>query len=121
MLLTVTIVPFLTQLLTDFLQTPDAVTAARIYSIHGFNLAVAYNLLWRHAAGNNGRLLSSEVDLKAVANLTYQYRYGPLFYLACFALTFWSATARLVGCAVLAIFFAVPPPAVLRHGSAHQH
>ena len=49
LLLTVTIVPLSTQILTDFFQTPDAVTAARIYSIHGFSLAVAYNLLWRSA------------------------------------------------------------------------
>jgi uncharacterized membrane protein len=114
LLLAVTIVPFPTQLLTDYLLTADAVTAARIYCIHGFNLALAYNLLWRHAAGAQGRLLGEHVDSTLVAAISHQYRFGPALYLVCLGLTFWSAYASVVGCAILAIFFAIPPPDVRR-------
>jgi hypothetical protein len=38
-----------------------------------------------------------------------QYKYGPLFYVATFALAFWSATASLVVNLATAIFFAIPP------------
>ena len=110
LLLVITIVPFPTALLAEYFRTVDGQTAALVYSAHGFNIAVAYNLLWRHAIGNEGRLLSRSVDLKKVEAITRQYRFGPLLYLVGFGLAFVSVPASVAINLMLALFFARAPP-----------
>jgi uncharacterized membrane protein len=112
LLLMVTLVPFPTFLLAEYFVGDDGRTAAMLYSAHGFNLAVAYNVLWRHAAGNGGRLLDRTVDLKKVAGMTQQYRFGPLLYLISFGLAFWHVWASVLANGALAVFFALSPPDV---------
>lgn len=112
LLLTVTIVPFPTFMLAEYLRTPDASTAAMIYSAHGFNLTIAYNLLWRHATGGGGHLLRRGVDRNIVHSMTRHYRIGTLGYLVSFGLAFWSVAANVALNATLAIGFAFPPPLV---------
>lgn len=112
LLMMVTIVPFPTFLLAEYSVGEDGRTAAILYSAHGFNLAVTYNLLWRHAAGNGGRLLDRMVDLTKVAGITHQYRFGPLLYLISVGLAFWNVAASVLANGVLAVFFAISPPDV---------
>jgi uncharacterized membrane protein len=109
LLLLVTVVPFPTALLAEYWQTTEAMTVTLLYNALNLGLAVAFNLLWRHAAGNGGRLLDRGVDLKLVQGLTRQYRFGPLLYLASSALAWWSPSLSLAAVGVFAIFFALPP------------
>jgi hypothetical protein len=120
LLLMVTIVPFPTFLLAEYFTGEDGRTSAFVYSAHGFNLAVAYNLLWRHAAGQGGRLLDRGVDVRKVAGITHQYRFGPLLYGISFALAFWHVGASVLANGVLAIFFAIPPPDVKKGHRARR-
>ena len=109
LLLLITIVPFPTALLADYLQTPEARTVTLIYNALNFGLAIAYNLLWRHATANGGHLLDRRVDRKLVEGLSRQYRFAPLMYVASSALAFWSPSASLAAVGAFAVFFALPP------------
>ena len=110
LLLTITIVPFPTALVAEYFRGNDSTTAAAVYSGLAASIAIAYNLLWRHAAGNEGRLLSRDIDMSVVKGITHQYRFGPLLYLISFGLAFVSVAASLGVNALLALFFAAPPP-----------
>jgi uncharacterized membrane protein len=110
LLLVITIVPFPTALLAEYFQTENGRTVALLYSAHGFNIALAYTLLWRHATGRGGRLLGRQVNLQRVEAITRQYRFGPLLYLVSFGLAFVSVAASVALNAGLAVFFGRPPP-----------
>jgi hypothetical protein len=49
------------------------------------------------------------VDAAEVNRITRQYAFGPLLYLACFALAYINVAASLALNVALAIFFALPP------------
>lgn len=100
LLLLVTVVPFPTALLAEYWQTAEGRTVTLIYNGLNLSLAVAYNVLWRHAAGHGGRLLDRRVDLNLVQGLTRQYRFGPAMYLVSSALAFWSPAASVAAVGV---------------------
>jgi uncharacterized membrane protein len=104
LLLFVTVVPFPTSLLAGYLLAPEAKTAAAVYAGVGFMIAVAFTALWQHATRRAGLLVSGCEE--EVAQLSRQYRYGPLAYLAAFGLAFVSAWASVGVCLALAVFFA---------------
>jgi uncharacterized membrane protein len=110
LLMFITLVPFPTALLAEHIAQPGGATAAAVYSGTCVFIAVLYNLLWRYAA-HGGRLLARGHDVEAAATITSQYRFGPLLYLAAFALAFVSVPASVGLCACLAAFFALPPRA----------
>ncbi len=105
----VTLVPFPTALVADHLGHPGATVAALIYSGLFVGIAVFFNLLWRHASAGN-RLLNRNADPESVARITRQYMFGPILYLAAFALAFVSVELSLLLSLLLALFFALPPP-----------
>lgn len=107
LLLVIVFVPFPTVLVADYIAFPEHHTAALIYSGTCIVLAICYNLLWRHASHEN-RLLGSNADQDAVQAITQQYRYGPLFYVATFAIAFISAPASIILNMFIALFFALP-------------
>jgi uncharacterized membrane protein len=107
LLLCITFVPFPTSLIAEYLGEPEQRTAALVYSGTFVVTAIVYNLLWRYASQNN-RLLDHRSDPAEVAGISRQYAFGPLLYLAAFALAFWSATASLALNLLLAVFFAIP-------------
>ena len=107
LLLGVTIVPFPTALVAEYLRHDGQRTAAAVYNGTFFFIAICYNLLWRTAAVNN-RLLHARAGRPAVQHIFDSYRYGPLWYVIAFMLAFVSVTASLVVNLVLAIFFARP-------------
>jgi uncharacterized membrane protein len=100
----VTIVPFPTSLLAAYLMEREAKTAAAVYAGTGFMIALAFTGLWRHAIRRK-RLLAPGSEAE-VAQLSQQYRFGPLAYLLAFALAFVSAWASVGVCLALAVFFA---------------
>ncbi len=107
LLLVVTAIPFATEMLATYLLQPDRRVALLVYSGLSLAMAVAFNQMWAYAS-HNGRLLDPETDAQIVQSVTKQYRFGPLLYLVAFALAFWSATASLALCILLAVFFAMP-------------
>ena len=112
LLLLITVVPFPTALVAEYWGTEESRTVTLIYNALNLSLAVAFNVLWRHAAGHGGRLLDRRVDLNLVQGLTRQYRFGPILYIGSSALAFWSPAASLAALGAFAVFFAMPPPEV---------
>ncbi|HEY3054338.1 MAG TPA: TMEM175 family protein [Thermoanaerobaculia bacterium] len=107
LLMGVTFVPFPTALLARYLTHPDASIAAIFYNAVFLYLALAFQLLWRHASGH-ARLLEDDADPESVAAITRQYRFGPAFYIVLIAVAYFSAVASLVLNLALAVFFAIP-------------
>lgn len=109
LLMGVTVVPFPTSLLAEYIEHPYAKVAASVYSGTFVGIAVLFNVLWRYAS-HKGRLLLNNHDPQLVQSITDQYRFGPLMYLVAFGLSFVSVTASIGLCVALVVFFAMPPP-----------
>lgn len=111
LLMTVTLVPFPTELMAEFIRHRDAATALHLYTGLNIVMAVCFSAVWKYASTNN-RLLAHNHDPRIAEGISKQYRFGPLFYVATFLLAFVSAAASVGLCALLAIFFAVSPAAI---------
>ena len=111
LLLGVTVVPFPTSLVAEYLRRDGARTAAFVFNGTYIFIAVAFNLLWRTAAVND-RLLHHTADRAAVNAIFQSFRYGPLWYVAAFVLGFASVTASLLLNLALAVYYALPARAV---------
>lgn len=107
LLLGVTAVPFPTAVLAVHLRTTDARLAAMLYNGTYVVIAIFFNLLWHYAVSHH--LLGHEVDETSVKRISQQYAGGPLLYLLCVGLAWFSVTASLVLNFAPAIFFALPP------------
>ena len=107
LLMLVTLIPFPTALVAAYIRTPDAKIAAVLYCGLNLLMALAFNLLWNHAA-RDGRLLAADHDMHRVHHITQQYRFGPILYAAAFALAFISVNACVGLIGLLAVFFALP-------------
>ena len=115
LLMGVTIVPFPTAILAEYINTPEARTAAAVYSGSYLAIAILFYVLW-HYASRSPELLARNHDRESMAAISRQYRFGPLLYLIAFVLAFVSVWASVGACIALAIFFAFPgvakrPPA----------
>jgi uncharacterized membrane protein len=111
LLMTITLVPFPTALLAQYVDQKDSHLAAAVYCGLFTLIAVCFNLVWWYAAGRS-RLLGEQTT-PAGRSVTRRYMFGPLFYLLAFGASFVSIPAALLICAGLSIFFAWPyrPPA----------
>ena len=107
LLLGVTLVPFPTSLVAEYLPRDGARTAALVFNGTYVLIAVVFNLLWRTAAVND-RLLHHDADPVTVRAIFDAYRYGPVWYGAAFALAFVSVTGSLLLNLALAVYFAWP-------------
>jgi uncharacterized membrane protein len=109
LLMLITFVNYPTALLAPALTSgtaDDKQLAALIYTGTFVVTAVFYNVLWRYAT-HNGRLLGKNADRKLVAQITREYRLGPLVYLVAFLLAFVYVPASLALTAALAVYFAL--------------
>jgi TMEM175 potassium channel family protein len=118
LLLGVTAVPFPTAVLAAHLRQPGERTAVLLYNGTYVFIAICFNVLWRYASAEKRKLLAADVDRRAVDHITRQYAFGPVFYLACFALAYVSVPASLILNGALACFFALPPHLVEKR---HSH
>ncbi|PYS93928.1 MAG: DUF1211 domain-containing protein [Acidobacteria bacterium] len=107
LLMSITLVPFPTALLAEYIGHAYAPTAAAVYSGSFILIAILFNVMWRYAS-RGGRLLGAQHDRELAATITKQYRFGPLLYVAAFALAFFSVAASVGLCMALAVFFALP-------------
>lgn len=104
LLLFVTFMPFPTALLADHFLKPGAAVAGAVFVGTYVANAYAFKGLWHHAS-KGGRLLAENVDGREIRQITRQHRFGPLLYLAAFALSFASVGASVGLCLCLAFFF----------------
>ena len=113
LLLLITFMPFPTALLAEYLQHPEATAAGAVFAGTYTAIALAFKGMWHHAS-KDGRLLAQYVDAREIRQITMQYRYGPLLYLAAFALSFVSVGLSVGMCLCLAVFFAIKGWPMLR-------
>ena len=105
LLLLVTVVPFPTSLVAQYLITPAAPLACAIYAGVFVVINVAYNLLW-WAAVRQRRLLHPAVTPLQVKRLTRNILLGFPVYLLATLLAFWNPYVSLGLCSCLWIFWA---------------
>jgi uncharacterized membrane protein len=107
LLLGVSVVPFPTAVLAEHLDTPDQRTAAVVYNATFIAIAILFNILWRYAVARH--LLDKAVTASVAGNISRQYAFGPVMYLACLALAWVNVRASIAANISLALFFALPP------------
>jgi uncharacterized membrane protein len=104
LLLLVTVVPFPTSLVAQYLSTPAAPLACAVYAGIFVVINVAYNLLWW--AAMRQRLLHPAVTPRLVKRLTRNFLLGFPVYLLATLLAFWNPYVSLGLCSCLWIFWA---------------
>lgn len=116
LLLGISIVPFPTALMAAYLGAPGETLAALVYSGTYVYIAIAFNWLWRYASSpkRSPSLLHVPHDSPEVVAIHAQYRFGPLFYVASFLLSWWSASAAMALNMAFALLFAIPPRKVTK-------
>lgn len=107
LLLFIVFIPFPTDLVAQYLFSPDHLYAALLFNGTYVGLAICFNVLFRYAVREN-RLLGKHVNQHEVEAMKRQYRYGPLIYLITFGMTWISVPASLIMNLLLAVFFAIP-------------
>jgi uncharacterized membrane protein len=107
LLLGITVSPFPTSLVAEYIQKPEGFTAAIVYNGLFILIAIAFNILWRYASGGR-RLLKRDADEKAIKAIDDAYRLGPLFYVVALAVAFVSVPLSVVLNLGIAIFFGWP-------------
>lgn len=105
-LLSITVVPFPTALLAEYIGKPDVQTAAIVYCGCFVFMALCFNLLWRYASYKM-RLLDPHSDPQAIRAISRQYAFGPLMYIIMFLVAFVSVEASLALNLALTLFFAL--------------
>jgi uncharacterized membrane protein len=105
LLLTVSVIPFPTRLLSEYLTAgSDAHLAAAVYSATMFAMGLAYSVLWLTITRDRG-LLHDQVDPAESRAALRRFGLGNVFYLATIGLSFISAIATLAVHAALAIYY----------------
>ncbi len=104
LLLLVTVVPFPTALLAQYLDKPGAPVAAAVYAGTFVLAGLAYNVLWRSAIRGR-RLLKSGVRDETIHEMTRRYRLGVPMYLVATAAAFVSVTISVAICVGLWVFW----------------
>lgn len=108
LLLPVSILPFPTKLVSEFLtRGPDARAALAVYSAGMLAMSVAYTALWlvvtRETAGET--LLHAHLDRAAQRAAIRRFGLGGLFYLATVGLSFVTPVGTLAVHAALAVYY----------------
>jgi len=111
LLLVISLVPFPTALLADYLsplETDKARLVLLIYSGWGLVIALCYNFLWWYMSSNN-RLINRTADPREVRAVTQSYFFGPILYLTALLAALVDAHVSLAVNLLLVTFFALPP------------
>jgi uncharacterized membrane protein len=107
LLMNISLVPFVSDLVAEYLRTPSANTAAAIYCLVSLGLAVIFNVFWRYVSSHR-RLILGSVPQEAIDAVNRQYRFGPLIYVAALVLSLVTAFGGLGIIIVNALWFALP-------------
>lgn len=111
LLLTISVMPFPTALMAEYLAHEGSRLAAAIYTGWAILISVAFDGLWRYVSSPARRppLLRISPNSPEVRAIHKAYRFAPLLYVAAFALSFWSAALAMALCGAMVLFFALPP------------
>jgi uncharacterized membrane protein len=104
LLLTISVIPFPTRLLAEYLLDGDAGIAAAVYSATMFVMGLAFASLWL-AITRDARLLHSPIDPAVRRAALRRFGAGGLVYALTIGLSFVSAVATLAVHAALAIYY----------------
>lgn len=104
LLMLIVFVNYPTALVANAMNTPGATLAAATYSATLVITAILFNALWLWASTGR-RLLARDADPAEVARITYQYRFGPLVYLAAFGLAFLNPWLSVALNGALGVYF----------------
>jgi uncharacterized membrane protein len=105
LLLVVSLIPFPTRLLAEYLTAGDAShVAAAVYSATMLAMGLAYATLW-FLITRDANLLQQGVDRRQGRAALLRFGLGNVFYLATIGLSFVNATATLAVHAALAIYY----------------
>lgn len=105
LLLLVTIVPFPTRLVAEYLNTSAAATACAVYAGLFVIINLAYNILWWSAAYYH-HLLRPDIPQSVIRAHTRNYLFGLPCYLVAMVLAFWNPIASFGICSLLWLFWA---------------
>ncbi len=103
----ITAVNFPTSLVAEYIGHAGERAAGLTYSGIFLLMAFAFNIVWRYITWD-GHLLLASADPEQIRAIDRRFRFGPLYYVAAFALAFISARASLIFCLLLAVLFAIP-------------
>ncbi|HEX3319043.1 MAG TPA: TMEM175 family protein [Solirubrobacteraceae bacterium] len=108
LLLWVVLIPWSTALIAEHLRDTgsDEHFAAAVYAGNFFVMGVSFFLLWRHA----GRAHLMDVDPTDMRRLVRRNTVGEAAYLVAIGVAFLSATASLVICGLVAVYYIHPGP-----------
>jgi uncharacterized membrane protein len=105
LLLTVSVIPFPTRLLAEYLTSDaDSHVAAAIYSASMLAMSIGFTLLFL-AISRDARLLHVPLDRATVRHTLRRFSIGGVFYLATIGLSFVSAVLTLIVHALLALYY----------------
>ncbi|MGI8475833.1 MAG: TMEM175 family protein [Thermomicrobiales bacterium] len=105
-LLSVSVLPFTTALLAEYLGHDGQRTATIVYTGWFLLVALSFNLLWVHP--RRAGLIAADADPRAVADITRRFRLGPPSYILAFAVSFVRPALALVIAAALALLYLLP-------------
>jgi uncharacterized membrane protein len=106
----ITLVPFPTDLLAEYIRRDGQHVAAACYAGMFVLTAVAFNLLWRYVA-HHGRLLHEDINPEFLHAYSRSYLFAPPLYLTAFFAAFINVALTVGICILLALLFALPSPA----------
>jgi uncharacterized membrane protein len=105
LLLTVSVLPFPTRLLAEYLTAgAESHIAAAVYSCAMFAMGLSYSLLWLTVT-RDARLLHADVDRATSRAALRRFGLGSVVYLFAVGLSFVSAVATLAVHAALALYY----------------
>ena len=105
LLMAIVFLPFSTaQLGSNILVPRDANTAASLYALNAFMIAVCFSAVWIYVLTHPG-LLAKDVDLQAALRAWPRFSVGTVVYLACVPLAQFNPIAVVIVCAALAVYY----------------
>jgi uncharacterized membrane protein len=105
LLMVIVFLPFSTaQVGLNILVPEDAKTAATLYAINSFAIAVGFGAVWTYAV-MHPPLLSPDVDRRAALRDYPRFAVGNVVYLVCIPLAQFSPIAVIIVCGLVAVYY----------------
>jgi uncharacterized membrane protein len=111
LLLMVTVVPFPTALVSEYLGHEGGALAAAVYCGWFVATSLVWNALWRFAASPSRQppVLAISLDDPAVRKMSRAFLMGPVVYTLAFVLSFWYPAIAVALCGAVAVGFSLAP------------
>lgn len=107
LLMTVSTIPFTTDLVAAYIGHDGSRTAAAVYAANLVFVTGSFNLVWRHATRGR-RLVDHHITPGMVRQINLQYGFGPVLYVVAIVAATYSALGSMFLDVAFAVFFALP-------------